>query len=220
MIGPGKITTLPPDLQGKQDTDIPLKKISDHLTRVKLDRLPLFSDNKDTGVVQKVVHLSKIEKYLADRVLKASAGPGTSPSPAAPAAPAEAAVVAEPVAPAAPADAAITAAPIAPAEPVGPAASAPPAGRVSPPVSAVEPRIADLTLADLFKDLPESAFKIFTFVKESDTLADAKVAMDGMTNTPGVPGNCYDIFVTATGACAEPVLGWITNDIINENAKV
>ncbi|HEX7516361.1 MAG TPA: hypothetical protein VF345_03640 [Chthoniobacterales bacterium] len=41
-----------------------------------------------------------------------------------------------------------------------------------------------------------------------------------MTSAPGVPGNCYDIFVTTTGSASEPVTGWITNDIINENAKV
>jgi hypothetical protein len=201
MIGPGKITTLPPDLQGKLDADIPLKKISEHLTSVKLDRLPLFAGNKDTGVVEKVVHLSKIEKYLADKVIGASASSGTPPGPAAAGAPA---VAAEPAAPAAPAQ---------PAAPMAPAVSA------APPAPAAE-SIAALTLANLFKDQPVSVFKNFTFIKESATLADAKVAMDGMTNTPGVEGNCYDVFVTATGACSEPVIGWITNDIINDNAKV
>jgi hypothetical protein len=189
MIGPGKITTLPPDLQGKQDSDIPLKKVSEHLKSVNLDRLPLFAGNKASGVAERIVHLSKIEKYLADKVLKVPIEPG---APAAPAVSAGA-----PVTPAAPAVAAATSAP------------------------AAEPPIADLTLADLFSDnKPESTFKNFTFVKESATLADAKLAMDSMTNTPGVDGNCYDVFVTATGDCKEPVLGWITNDIINQNATV
>ena len=44
--------------------------------------------------------------------------------------------------------------------------------------------------------------------------------MDAMTSAPGIPGRCYNIFVTATGREGEPVLGWITNDIINENASV
>jgi hypothetical protein len=164
MIGPGKIITLPPDLQGKQDSEIPLKKVSDHLKNTNRDRLPLFADNKGSGVVTYVVHLSKIEKYLADKALNA---------PAADAASAEA------------------------------------------------PNIAGLTLADLLKDVqPALTFKNFSFVKESATLADAKAAMDSMTSTPGVPGNCYDIFVTATGSPSETVLGWITNDIINQNANV
>jgi len=131
---------------------------------VQKDRIPLFAGNKGGGAVEKIVHLSKIEKYLADKALPASP----------------------------------------------PAGGAPPA-----------PIIADLTLADLFKDVkPESVFKNFTCVKDSATLADAKVAMDSMTNTPGVEGNCYDVFITATGDAKEPVLGWITNDIINANAKV
>jgi hypothetical protein len=198
MIGPGKITTLPPDLQGKQDSEIPLKTVSEHLKNVKLDRLPLFAGNKGSGVAEKVVHLSKIEKYLADKILV----PSKSGAPAAPTVSA---------APAAPADA-----PATPAVPA--AAAATPAAQSAP---AAEPLITELTLANLFKDVqPDSTFKNFTFVKESATLADAKAAMDAMTKTPGVEGNCYDVFVTATGDCKEPVIGWITNDIINENAKV
>ena len=73
--------------------------------------------------------------------------------------------------------------------------------------------LADGQLAPLFKSS-------FSLIKESATLADAKAAMDSMTSAPGVTGNCYDIFVTATGSASDPVLGWITNDIINENAKV
>lgn len=170
MIGPGKMVTLPPDLQGKQDSEIPLKKVSDHLKNTTRDRLPLFADNKGSGVVRNVVHLSKIEKYLADKVLNTPAAPAV------------------------------------PAPPVAPAAGQ---------------NIAALTLADLLKDVqPALTFKNFSFVKESATLADAKAAMDSMTSTPGVPGNCYDIFVTATGSPSETVLGWITNDIINENAKI
>jgi hypothetical protein len=158
MIVPSKVITLPPDLQGKQDSEIFLKQIIDHLKSVKLDRLPLFTGNKDTGVVEKVVHLSKIEKYLADEAVKA------------------------------------------------------------PGQDLTTRKLSDLILDAAGKVAP--AFKNFTFVKGSATLAEAKTAMDSMTNTPGVDGNCYDVFVTATGACSEPVIGWITNDIINENAKV
>jgi hypothetical protein len=45
------------------------------------------------------------------------------------------------------------------------------------------------------------------------TLADA---MDVMNKIP----DCQDIFFTTTGAPDEPTLGWITNIIIQENAKV
>ena len=36
----------------------------------------------------------------------------------------------------------------------------------------------------------------------------------------GAADNCYDILVTENGHDNESVIGWITNDIINENAKV
>jgi hypothetical protein len=113
-----------------------------------------------------------------------------------------------PVAPAAPAAAA----------PVGPA---PPAAPAAPAATVPGQNIAALTLDDLLKDTNFAPiFKSsFSVVKESATLGDAKTAMDSITNAP-VPGNCYDIFVTATGDPKEPVLGWITNDIINQNAKV
>ena len=158
MIGPGKIVTLPTALQGQPDNKIPLSDIITHLKTNKRDRLPLFADNKGSGAAKCVVHLSKIEKYLADKVLNAQDG-----------------------------------------------------GQ----------NIAALSLDDLLTDVQLAAtFKSsFSLVRESATLADAKAAMDSMTSAPGVPGNCYDIFVTATGSASEPVLGWITNDIINENAK-
>lgn len=79
-----------------------------------------------------------------------------------------------------------------------------------------------LTLENLLKDPAQAPVlaKSFALVKESATLADAKAAMDNVSASLGPIGNCYDVFVTTTGAETEPVLGWITNDIINENAKV
>ena len=48
------------------------------------------------------------------------------------------------------------------------------------------------------------------WVAQNATLADAK---DKMVSTP----DCQDVFVTASGANTEPVLGWITNaDIANK----
>lgn len=195
MIGPGTIITLPADLQGKQDSEIPLKTISDHLKSANRDRLPLFAGNKGSGVARYVVHLSNIDKYLADKALNASASP---------AAPASAPTV-----------------PGAPAAQVAPASPATPATPAAPTTPAAGQNIAALTLADLLTDahLAPILKSSFSVVKESATLADAKTAMDSITNAP-VPGSCYDIFVTATGSPSEPVLGWITNDIINDNAKI
>lgn len=81
---------------------------------------------------------------------------------------------------------------------------------------------ANLSLDDLLADPQFGPVlrRSFGLVKSDATLADAKSAMDKASTAPGFTGNCYDIFVTATGSPSETVIGWITNDIINENAKV
>jgi urease gamma subunit len=53
----------------------------------------------------------------------------------------------------------------------------------------------------------------FNCVRQDATLADALDAMNKI-------GDCQDVFVTQTGSKDEPVLGWITNVVIQENAKV
>ncbi len=53
----------------------------------------------------------------------------------------------------------------------------------------------------------------FAVVKEDATLADAQTAMSNLRD-------CQDVFVTRLGTKVEEVLGWITNVIIQENAKV
>jgi hypothetical protein len=60
----------------------------------------------------------------------------------------------------------------------------------------------------------------FGLVSQKDTLARAKAVMDNLSKALGAAGNCYDVFVTENGDDNESVIGWITNDIINENAKV
>ena len=74
----------------------------------------------------------------------------------------------------------------------------------TPPVNATTG-----TLADYFKlaDGPKYQNTIthtMAFVAQTKSLADAKAAMEA------VPG-CQDVMVTATGAPAEPVVGWISN---------
>jgi hypothetical protein len=83
-------------------------------------------------------------------------------------------------------------------------------------------QLKDLNLAQLMAD-PEFGAVVragFAIVKSDSTLADAKTAMDKASAALGPAGNCYDVFVTDTGKADEVVIGWITNDIINENAKV
>lgn len=158
MIPASKIMSLGPLLTGKPDKELPLAEIMKNLKEAGLDRLPLFFGNSNSGAPEIVIHLSKMEKYLADQVLNPRAGVA----------------------------------------------------------------IDKLTVHDLRTDpvLAPGFKSSFTLVKESATMAEAKMAMESITSAPGFPGTCYDIFVTATASAAEPVLGWITNDIINENAKL
>jgi uncharacterized membrane protein len=83
-------------------------------------------------------------------------------------------------------------------------------------------QMANLTLADLMndKELGPVVLGSFALVKDDATLADAKNAMDNASAALGPAGNCYDVFVTDNGKADEIVIGWITNDIINDNAKV
>jgi hypothetical protein len=70
---------------------------------------------------------------------------------------------------------------------------------------------------DALKPIFQSSFGL---VSQKDTLARAKAVMDNLSKALDAAGNCYDILVTENGHDNEPVIGWITNDIINENAKV
>jgi hypothetical protein len=81
---------------------------------------------------------------------------------------------------------------------------------VQPPAN-----LANLTLKNLVDDPAFQPLLTSTFetVREEATLEEAKAKMD---QTP----NCQDIFVTRTGSRSEAVLGWITNVIIEENAKL
>ena len=75
--------------------------------------------------------------------------------------------------------------------------------------------LSNLTLQDLLdkdKDLLRMA-QSFGVVREDTTLADAMNAMARIRD-------CQDVFVTKAGSKDEAVLGWITNVIIQDNAKV
>ncbi len=93
---------------------------------------------------------------------------------------------------------------------------------LAPPPPSSPVLAADLTLADLMNDsvLGPVVRGSFAIVKGDATLADAKAAMDKASAALGSSGSCYDVFVTDNGTPDETVIGWITNDVINENAKV
>lgn len=82
----------------------------------------------------------------------------------------------------------------------------------------------DLLLCDLISD---NTYKTvfdnsFGLVAEDATLGRAKAVMENLTQKipSGIKEGCYNVFVTKTGDAKEEVLGWVTNDIINGNAKV
>jgi len=86
---------------------------------------------------------------------------------------------------------------------------------VSQAVKKEPPDLSNLTLSDLLQDstLKDWLEKSFATIKEDDTLAEAKATMDRTFK-------CQDVFVTKNGTRQESVLGWITNTIIQEVAKV
>lgn len=74
---------------------------------------------------------------------------------------------------------------------------------------------ANLTFADLFRDKPDFQqlfASSFATVKPDATLADAQSAMESVKG-------CEDVFVTAQGGRDNEVLGWITDNIIQENLR-
>jgi len=76
------------------------------------------------------------------------------------------------------------------------------------------PNLKGLTIADLLGDSDAKRIaSSFQTLKDSATLADAKrliVADD----------NCQDVFITQDGTKTTAVIGWITNVIIEENARL
>jgi len=76
--------------------------------------------------------------------------------------------------------------------------------------------INKITLLDLFTKVPalkELGEKTFGVVNKDATLAIAQAEMRRIEN-------CQDVFVTETGRKDSAVVGWITNNIIEQNSKV
>lgn len=76
--------------------------------------------------------------------------------------------------------------------------------------------IQDLSLKDLLDSdaqMRRLFEQSFGFVPASATLGDAKQVMDKVDR-------CNDVFVTPTGSPSEPIIGWVTDNTIIENAKI
>jgi len=69
---------------------------------------------------------------------------------------------------------------------------------------------------DALKSIFQSSFGL---VSQKDTLARTTAVIDTLSKALGAAGNCYDVLVTENGHDDEPVIGCITNDIINETLK-
>lgn len=66
------------------------------------------------------------------------------------------------------------------------------------------------TLADLLKDHKSTVVDEVAFIPDSSTIDEARKAMLTFDR-------CQDIFITKTGKQTEPVLGWLTNGIIERH---
>lgn len=91
-------------------------------------------------------------------------------------------------------------------------------GLTTPPAGITISSLLDqMTLKEMIDSSSEEVKKFlrvsFGTVKETDTLADAKQEMDREQGR-------LDVLVTKDGTANSPVVGWITNLIINDNAKV
>ena len=80
-------------------------------------------------------------------------------------------------------------------------------------VQTLSAQLSGLTLNDLIAAQPELK-QSFGVVNEDSTLSDAKTCMDAIGK------QCQDVFVTKKGSYNEPIVGWVTNAIIEENSKV
>jgi len=89
-------------------------------------------------------------------------------------------------------------------------------GEVALSTAAPKPDPATLTVQNLIDSSPRRTTLFtssFDFVAVTATLADAKIKMDKIDH-------CNDIFVTNTGGKDEPLLGWITDNTLIENAHL
>ncbi|MFC1836242.1 hypothetical protein ACFL2Q_16240 [Thermodesulfobacteriota bacterium] len=78
------------------------------------------------------------------------------------------------------------------------------------------PETEKKTLKDLFDALPDAHKRIgngFVPVRPESPLHEAKEMMDALES-------CRDALVTETGGSDDPVVGWITDDLIRKNARI
>jgi CBS domain-containing protein len=77
--------------------------------------------------------------------------------------------------------------------------------------------VTDFTLKDMYEkgaqDIKDTMDNSVKFISEEANLLEAKNLMEKYKT-------CQDIFVTKTGDCKDPVLGWITNVTISQNCLV
>jgi hypothetical protein len=79
----------------------------------------------------------------------------------------------------------------------------------------VQASTSTVTFADMFKEKPELEqlfARSFATVKPDATLADVQTAMESVKD-------CEDVFVTSQGGRTDDVLGWITDNILQENLQ-
>lgn len=78
------------------------------------------------------------------------------------------------------------------------------------------PDLKTLTLQNLLDDYADLKTKLqssFVTLNESATLQDVKAAMDAVADA-------QDAFLAKNGTPNEPIIGWITNNIIADNSRV
>ncbi len=80
----------------------------------------------------------------------------------------------------------------------------------------IDLKLADMTLEQLFVKVPDlkmTAMGSFGTLGQDATLETVRSEMTRINN-------CQDVFITEKGTKDSPVVGWITNGIIEENSKL
>ncbi len=76
--------------------------------------------------------------------------------------------------------------------------------------------IAAVTFQELFEKVPD----LKTLAEGSFGIVDRDATLKIVRSTMSRIKNCQDVFVTENGTKSSPVVGWITNGIIEENSKL
>jgi hypothetical protein len=79
-----------------------------------------------------------------------------------------------------------------------------------------EMTIAEVTFQELFEKVPS----LKALAENSFGILDKDASLKAVRSEMAKIKNCQDVFITENGTKFSPVIGWVTNGIVEENAKL